>query len=224
MRIITVGDIHGRDYWKEINPDEYDLIIFIGDYVDSFTHSGMQCLENLREIVKFKETYGDKVVLLLGNHDIHYMYTDTQWRGSGFDSEMLYYYKHIFSNHYYFQYAFQIKNFLWTHAGVNKCWFNEYIPKAPLETLAETINDLVINRYVREALFNVGYGRKGSGFGGPIWGGRIEMYRDPLPNFTQIVGHTPVKKIEKEISKDDNSTVYYTDCLKDTKDFLILDI
>ena len=35
LKTITVPDVHGHDYWKEINPDKYDKIIFIGDYMDA---------------------------------------------------------------------------------------------------------------------------------------------------------------------------------------------
>ncbi len=224
MKVITIGDIHGRDHWKKINPYEWDLIIFIGDYVDSFNHSGQRCLENLREIIEFKEMYNDRVILLLGNHDIHYLYLDTQWRGAGFDAEMIPYYRHIFSNYYNFQIAYQKDNYLWTHAGVNKCWFDKHIPNTSNLEIANVINELQITQEGREALFNMGYARGGIGYGGPIWCGKKEMYRDPLTNFIQIVGHTPVKEIEQENSKEDNSTIYYIDCLRDRVDFLQLTI
>ena len=35
MRIIVIGDIHGRTIWKDIVNQEFDLCVFLGDYVDS---------------------------------------------------------------------------------------------------------------------------------------------------------------------------------------------
>ena len=38
MKTIVIGDIHGRTIWKQIvieNPD-FDKLVFIGDYFDSF--------------------------------------------------------------------------------------------------------------------------------------------------------------------------------------------
>ena len=52
MKVIAIGDVHGRSEWKQIadlailatthNLDtEYDEYIFLGDYVDSFTIQGI---------------------------------------------------------------------------------------------------------------------------------------------------------------------------------------
>ena len=70
MKTISIGDIHGRDIWKNVNPSKYDKIIFVGDYVDSFTISNTTILNNLLDIIEFKKSFKNKVILLLGNHDI----------------------------------------------------------------------------------------------------------------------------------------------------------
>ncbi len=36
MKIITIGDIHGRDFWKKILEEPMDQLVFIGDYFDSY--------------------------------------------------------------------------------------------------------------------------------------------------------------------------------------------
>ena len=36
MKIISIGDLHGKDVWKQIDPANYDKIIFVGDYTDDF--------------------------------------------------------------------------------------------------------------------------------------------------------------------------------------------
>lgn len=72
MKILILGDIHGRTIWKEIiekeNPDK---VIFLGDYVS--THALVteeEQIENLKEILNYKEENWDKVILLRGNHEI----------------------------------------------------------------------------------------------------------------------------------------------------------
>ena len=38
MKILILPDIHGRTFWKKPceNPKEFDLIIFLGDYLDPY--------------------------------------------------------------------------------------------------------------------------------------------------------------------------------------------
>lgn len=35
MKTLTIGDLHGLPHWKRIDSEQYDVIIFLGDYVDS---------------------------------------------------------------------------------------------------------------------------------------------------------------------------------------------
>ena len=56
MKTIMIGDIHGRDTWKQIIAQEPDAhrIVFLGDYFDSFDIKGVEQLYNFNEIIKFK--------------------------------------------------------------------------------------------------------------------------------------------------------------------------
>ena len=77
MRILAIGDIHGRDSWKDIiNDNVFDKVVFLGDYFDSREEiSGAKQLYNFKEILQFKKYNIDKVVLLVGNHEFHYLKT-----------------------------------------------------------------------------------------------------------------------------------------------------
>ena len=55
MKTVTIGDIHGKPDWKKVNPADYDIIIFLGDYVDSNTIEDEEMLDNLAEIVALKK-------------------------------------------------------------------------------------------------------------------------------------------------------------------------
>lgn len=72
-RYLVIGDIHGRTIWKGIiekeNPDK---VIFLGDYVSTHDNiSSTQQINNLEEILAYKEDNPDKVILLRGNHKIN---------------------------------------------------------------------------------------------------------------------------------------------------------
>lgn len=73
MKIIIVPDVHGRDFWREPcyeRYDEFDKIIFLGDYLDHYSGESTyeHDIDTLIDVIGFKKTYSDKVILLIGNH------------------------------------------------------------------------------------------------------------------------------------------------------------
>lgn len=73
MKILINPDIHGRIFWKYSieHKDEFDKIVFLGDYLDPYSLNLLETEEdNFKEIIQFKKDNPDKVVLLLGNHEI----------------------------------------------------------------------------------------------------------------------------------------------------------
>ena len=73
MKITAIGDIHGRNIWKDIveKESDSDKIVFVGDYVDTYDNiSPGQQVKNFEEILEFKKTNPNKVTLLLGNHKL----------------------------------------------------------------------------------------------------------------------------------------------------------
>lgn len=233
MNIITIGDIHGVDKWKLINPDHYDYIIFIGDYVDAFDISNVIIKANLLDIISFKKKYNDKVVLLWGNHDLQYRYLGVSKYGcSGFRPESMYDLNKIFTdNDNLFQMSFQINNYLWNHAGIHKGWY-EYRFKKALDkkpTIYENCNSISeqLNKAfeVKEScLFDVGHIRGGyMDVGGPFWSDKTESYTKPLEGYHQIVGHTKVKDILTN-KIDDDTSITYTDCLPVVDSFHMINI
>lgn len=76
---IIFPDIHGRNFWKAVvdkykdNPNA--VFIFLGDYLDPYPHeyiSEETAIGNFNEILEFANANKDRVILLLGNHDISY--------------------------------------------------------------------------------------------------------------------------------------------------------
>lgn len=213
MKILSIGDIHGRDNWKSINFQEYDKIVFIGDYVDSYYLSCKIILDNLLDIIQFKKDNLEKVILLLGNHDIQYLW-NPQFRCSGFKAEMIGSYDILFrENRDLFQVAYQYKNYLWTHAGVSNSWYNYYEDKLKCienETLADRFND-ISNSSLNYILHEVGAIRGGMRYnnGGITWADRSETKTNYLKEFHQIVGHTPITEITT--FGDEKSSITYID-------------
>ena len=124
MKTIVIGDIHGRTIWKDIvnQEKEFDKFVFIGDYLDTHENiSGEQQLSNLLDIIEFKKANPDKVILLFGNHDFHYL--DVNERYSGFQNGYNYIFKDILKRDLkYFQMCYKQDNILITHAGVSEVW------------------------------------------------------------------------------------------------------
>ncbi len=224
MKLITIGDLHGSLVWKQINPGNWDRMVFMGDYVDSGKYSPDEILSNLYEIIELKKSYPEKVVLLWGNHDLAYFYGGHERHYcSGFKETMLQVLFLLFNKHRnLFQASFQVKNYLWTHAGISQKWFDNYILSEQLpadENLAATLNRLFDLSY--EPLFHVSVIRGGLfEDGGIFWAHGTELFEDPLIGYHQIVGHTKTNDgIVVANHYGGETAVTYVDCLHERTEF-----
>ena len=217
MNILTISDLHGRDTWKQENLHNYDLIIFLGDYCDSLEYKSYHIFDNLQNIINLKEKYGNKIILLWGNHDIQYLFAG-KYQCSGYREEDMLQLNNLFKlNKQKFQLAFQYNNYIWSHAGIHKGWWNLWIKdKGKIkhgENIADTLNRLFNEQY--EPIFHCGIWRGGKHkVGGPLWLDRNEMGVKPIEGYHQIVGHTPTKKrriVTITNFKNKNTSITYTD-------------
>lgn len=206
-KIVVIGDIHGCNKWKNIvdmHPDATEFI-FIGDYFDSFTRSHAECISNFKEIIKWKESTDVKVIMLIGNHDFHYM-SECGGRYGGWSAwhaaeigELLRVNKH------HLQAAYQSGKYLFTHAGVSKQWYEDNFQEAG--NISDQINDLW--SYDKRPFNHSGMEMYGNYDGeGPMWIRPEALRRNPLDdNIIQIAGHTHMHVIDY----DDNH--YFIDTL-----------
>jgi predicted MPP superfamily phosphohydrolase len=222
MKIISIADIHGRSNWIDIADisnlikldnviPEYDKYIFLGDYVDSFDETDAVILFNLDKIIRFKQKYPEHVVLLLGNHDLQYMFSMKLHGCSGYRISMYQDLHKLFNdNKELFQPIYQINNYLFSHAGISTLWLKTIKDK----TDEETPYDVVIrlwNNYEYK-LFVVGWARGGSyTSGGPFWADMTETKAGVLSNYHQVVGHHPTDKSPYTHKLDEDSTITYVD-------------
>lgn len=72
-KIVIVGDVHGRNFWKQVVEKEgvnlYTLFVYLGDYWDSFDKPYIEQESNFLDILQFKKDNMHNVILLIGNHD-----------------------------------------------------------------------------------------------------------------------------------------------------------
>ena len=228
MKTISVGDTHGTNHWQSIAVDNYDKIIFVGDYVDSFTISNLDIKDNLLNIIELKKSYPDKVVLLLGNHDLQYMFKGFEHRCSGYRPEASIDLYQIFSeNKELFQVAFQIDKHIWSHAGFHKGWISQRFKEHfdGINTLADVVNERFnFHKSDTEVLFDVGFLRGGNDFvGGPFWLDARNLIKKPVAGLHQIVGHTRRDVIDT-YRMGEVTSVTFIDVQEDTPNFYELKI
>lgn len=226
MKTITIGDLHGKGHWRFVDPANYDKIIFIGDYLDAFDVQNEDMLDNLLDVIEFKKSFPDKVVLLIGNHDqLQYVH---DVRCSGFRPEMAVVFKAALEdNRKLFQAAFQHKNTIWTHAGIHGGWYKDRL-KASIDRLAGELGETMWNisdelNFAYQAnmsmMFDIGRIRGGGQqVGGPFWVDKNVLKKKPLKGYNQIVGHTKVDEIQTL------SGVTFVDCLDSKIEFHELDL
>jgi hypothetical protein len=243
MKVLVVGDIHGEDWWKAavfgakalhdsfvqeggVGHHNFRFIrenfhvVFVGDYVDSFSVSTPDMLENLREIVHLAKSFPENVTLLLGNHDIQYIHT--KYRCSGFRPEAYFDFRDIFEeNKDIFKAAYLHGDILITHAGLTQRMWNTctkflnstelYDWKDPEKDIADHLNFLYEAHF--EPLFYAGMARGGMSMTpGIFWADKRELVADPLKGYSQVVGHTVLKKKEM-VSLEDGSVLYFIDTM-----------
>ncbi len=211
MNILAIGDIHGRDAWKEIKDASADHIIFIGDYVDPHRYiPDERVVMNFREIIEFKKQNLHRVTLLLGNHDIQYLYYPN-YQCSSHREDLQPILGDLYNeNAELFQIACQHEKYLFTHAGISQGWCVRHratILKFEAINLAATLN-AIYESNKREILFEVGYTRGGDvPCGGPVWADKSETEYDFLDGYHQVVGHSRVRDFVR-YGNDENSITY----------------
>lgn len=218
-KIIAIGDIHGSTRWRDIVDGNKDAqIVFMGDYLDPYEEYDCdEILDNLIEIIAFKRNNKDRVVLLFGNHDLHYISSDAEIC-TRFDVRMARKAGIMFiENFRLFQYAYQVNNTIFTHAGISQRWFEKDFKGNINENIADQLNNPSDEQV--EALCRIGAKRGGDEgrVGGIFWADRSEL-KDPLHGFTQVVGHNRVEDIIELVYPDDNKIIF-CDCLENGKYF-----
>lgn len=234
MKLIALGDTHGRSFWKLIIAREKpDIVVFIGDYFDTRENfTAVEEMRNFEDIIDFKlnpEKYGCKaetvVILLIGNHDLHY-FPEIGYNGtSGYQSGAAVSISHLINEHRdKLQMAYVFDNYLFTHAGVCVEWLKMHDYQD--QEVTEFINDQF--RFKPKSFNFNGWESSGDNIGQtPVWirprslvtSGKFSGLKD---KFIQIVGHTTMRCIDIK-GKATGGRYYFIDTLGTSGEYLIIE-
>jgi predicted MPP superfamily phosphohydrolase len=234
-KTIVLGDTHGRSNWKlAIHQEQPDRVIFIGDYFDSFEFSGVEQIDNFKQIIQYKENNPQvEVVLLIGNHDHHYFpeigYTGT----SGYQSKIAPSINQVIDeNRHHLQIAYGFGEYLFTHAGVSPVFMDQIFGENDwsVENIVVDLNEMF--RYKPHAFeFNGFDGHGDNTTQTPIWiRPRSLMQANKKHNkslkkdYIQIVGHTGMRRLDLTGSdKFTGGRYYFIDTMETTGEYLIIE-
>lgn len=209
---LIIPDVHGRTFWKkhclDVKESKYEKIIFLGDYLDpyGFEHiSEDDALSNFIEIIEFKKENYDKVVLLLGNHDLHYFSKTFNNICGGSRKSIKNYNKinDLFLKYLdLFQLAYESEYTLFTHAGYRQQWADSH-EDLDIRPTASSLNKLLNSAKGIMALTDVSYMRGGyNDCGSIVWAAVSEFISEnDCPKY-QIFGHS----LQGYLTKQNNET------------------
>jgi len=233
-KILTIPDLHGKNVWEKVINPNYDFCVFLGDYCDSFPPTtDEEILTNLNNIISLKKQYPEKVILLWGNHEIHYLLGPQKYECSGFRESMFSKLSQLLQiNKFLFHYAFQYKDYIWTHAGIHCGWWKMSYKGNDQENIAEQLNESFRLRITlmadskTETLLDCGPDRGGiQHIGGPLWLNRNTLIGKGIPGYNQIVGHTAIPTIKSHPNRGkDKGTVTFCDCLDKEEKYHIIEV
>jgi UDP-2,3-diacylglucosamine pyrophosphatase LpxH len=238
MKTVIIGDVHGRDQWKQIVDQEKDAdrFVFVGDYFDSFDISAVEQMHNFKEIVEFKQTIGEEVIMLIGNHDYHYFPEMGDSSTSGYQTRMAMVIKQLIGeNREHLQVAHRIGEFVFSHAGISSEWLDDTVLDWTEENMVDKINELfkytplsLDYRSYRmlnstEVIGSGGYGNES--YQGPMWirpKALMSVNKDTLrKKIIQVVGHTYQNEIDKQ-GKATGGRYYFVDVQETSQEYMII--
>lgn len=222
MKRLVIGDPHGR--WNALkkiyNKEKPDEVIILGDYFDSFTidsFSQRECFENIIELrKKHLSKHKGRFIMLIGNHDLHYMNEELFGRCSGWNqltySEASYILCHNWDKEI-LQIIFvdEVNKTIYSHAGVSMNWFNFWIKSKSLGD----INTIEVKAFAFTYKDGGDY-YGSSSWNSPLWIRPNGLKKCPYKDkdgivWNQVFGHTePYAPFKWE---QDNASFYGIDCI-----------
>ena len=236
-KIIGIGDLHGRPYWKQIweKHSDADKIVFVGDYFDSLdgytelpVYSAAEQIYNFREICALKREFPDKIEILLGNHDIHY-FRGLKGQTAGFQTEhAVFIQMALEENKDILKMAWLGNNkFLFSHVGISGAWLDDIYGKGGWDVnhLADAVNDVwtwkpkafMFNEYCMNK-----YGDDPQQ--SPVWIRQKSLMRgakDYKKRYVQVFGHTCQDNIDLK-GKSTGCRYYCIDTLPTSGEYIII--
>ena len=146
-------------------------------------------VDYLLEVINFKDCNPDRVTLLIGNHDQHYINMNLNGSRKNWSFQEKLHDLYV-TDKEYFQITKQIDDTLFTHAGVSSSWLKRHEL-----TLPKTDADIFLNEIYNatpDIFWEMSWDRGGWwDTGSPIWHDIREFDCDDT--FFQVFGHTQLQ-------------------------------
>lgn len=146
MRVGVIPDIHGNENFeikvKNLQEANVDKIVFLGDYFDSHDPGDSFLVQKkcFNRILELKNSNPDFYIVLLGNHDIHYLTrlgasstSNKQWEHATEIQELL------LQNRQKFDAVFVADNWIFSHAGVTSNWKKRWFDDKTFSDINKTL-------------------------------------------------------------------------------------
>lgn len=134
IKMLIIPDVHGRGFWRDVIKGNEDKdIIFLGDYFDPYSNENLyqsDAIKEYKDIIEFKRNHYHNVTLLLGNHDLGYVYPSLKyvsrhdWHNEDEIRNLILENKDCFD--LAAERTINYKRFFFTHAGLHLGWLNTY--------------------------------------------------------------------------------------------------
>lgn len=175
-KILIVPDVHGRKFWRKAPEtiNSVDKVVFLDPYPWEGI-SRRDAISEFKDIIEFKRSNPDKVILLLGNHDCAYCFGSA----SRYENEIKSLFMDIFRLYYKEDRS---------HAGITNDWLKTYLPEYDAERFTTLTTKELIPFLWKVSFHRGGYDDTGS----IVWSDVREGDREST--FYQIFGHTQLEK------------------------------
>ncbi|MEY4487833.1 MAG: hypothetical protein RIQ79_341 [Verrucomicrobiota bacterium] len=210
-RCLIIPDVHQDIAWVDkifARETNYDLVVFLGDYFDGYLppQLGTSAADTCAYLDKKRRELGDRVVFLLGNHDIQYLESKPACDAHRTPRDLHYHCGAAFSLPIARQVAKNLSPEFWqnarlfadvngwllSHAGVARTFWPVRTDLAESLATLEDICRTALRTIPEKSspLLRAGQMRSGDqAVGGITWLDWIFEFEDNLP-CPQIVGHT----------------------------------
>ena len=216
MKTLILGDIHGRRVWNEIvDREQPDRTVFLGDYVSSHEDIGTdQQIDNFMEILVAKEQQPQKFVLLRGNHDLQHL--GYWWAEcSGLNRKVQRHMsepdireRFLTCSQWIYELETNRERIVCSHSGISKVWMEQHDIRNVADINLEPPSPVF--SFTPASFFDM----DGSSICQPcVWIRPSALTESAILGYTQIVAHTPIKKLYQHKIKETNDSLWFCDTL-----------
>lgn len=217
MNILFVGDVHTKlniiDLVEQLlnnSSMKIDKVVFTGDYVDDWGCSIQDNINTIKYVISFKNRYKDKIILLLGNHELSYLGHPCSGHKASLELTNL-----LKINIQYMDVFYNYRNILVSHGGLTENWKNLFEHKFGWQFPYTQANDALhsLDENLLSYLAIASYTSGGNGiYASPLWARPKDHKLFLVNNLIQVVGHTPIQgNIFDNIYKHCSSEIFYID-------------